>query len=209
MIWKTYEDFKEEVLGQAIDFDGKFSVQCVDLLNYFWFRQVGRYILTGNGYASGIWNELRFYNAGNEFELVQNLNDLKVGDIVILNIPPYGHCGFVNKVLPNGTIEIMDENHTGRNEPTKIYVMDLRNKFLGAFRLKFWKEETIPTNPIIDEGFKIGDKVVPTALYDYNGTKVKQWDDEYIITQIIGNRAVLSARGQVWCAMNTKNLRKV
>jgi len=63
-----------------------------------------------------------------------------------------------------------------------------------------------------DEGFKVGDIVVPTKLVDYNGTALKQYDKTYTITQINGNRAVLSAprngKMVVWAAMNTANIRK-
>ena len=57
-------------------------------------------------------------------------------------------------------------------------------------------------------GFKVGDKVVPTKLVDYNGTPLKQYDSVYTISQLSGDRAVLTARGAVWAAMNTKNIRK-
>ena len=57
-------------------------------------------------------------------------------------------------------------------------------------------------------GFKVGDIVVPTKLVDYNGTPLVQFDPNYTITELIGDRAVLSARGQVWAAMNTANIRK-
>ena len=61
--------------------------------------------------------------------------------------------------------------------------------------------------------FKVGDIVVPTRLVDYYGTPLVQYDDTYTITQINGDRAVLSAprNGQmvVWSAMNTKDIRKV
>lgn len=56
--------------------------------------------------------------------------------------------------------------------------------------------------------FKVGDKVVPTKLVDYGGTPLRQYDDVYVITEINGDRAVLSARGAVWAAMNTANIRK-
>lgn len=63
-----------------------------------------------------------------------------------------------------------------------------------------------------EEGFKEGDIVVPTRLVDYDGTPLVQYDDTYTITQINGDRAVLSAprNGQmvVWAAMNTKDIRK-
>lgn len=57
-------------------------------------------------------------------------------------------------------------------------------------------------------GFKVGDVVVPTKLVDYNGTPLVQYDDTYTISEISGDRAVLMARGAVWAAMNTANLRK-
>lgn len=67
--------------------------------------------------------------------------------------------------------------------------------------------------PAPDNGFKVGDKVVPTALIDYYGTPLIQWDDYYYITELNGDRAVLCAdrngNMEVWCAMNTNNIRKV
>lgn len=56
--------------------------------------------------------------------------------------------------------------------------------------------------------FKVGDVVVPTRLVDYNGTPLVQYDDTYTISEINGDRAVLTARGAVWAAMNTKDIRK-
>lgn len=53
----------------------------------------------------------------------------------------------------------------------------------------------------------VGLTVVPTRLVDYNGTPVRQYDPAYIVTQLTGNRAVLSARGCVWAAMRTQDLK--
>lgn len=57
------------------------------------------------------------------------------------------------------------------------------------------------------ETFKVGDKVVPTSLVSYNGVPLRQYDPYYTISELYGDRAVLVARGQVWAAMNTKNLK--
>lgn len=57
-------------------------------------------------------------------------------------------------------------------------------------------------------GFKVGDVVVPTRLVDYNGTPLVQYDPNYTISELNGDRAVLMARGAVWAAMNTKDIRK-
>ena len=67
--------------------------------------------------------------------------------------------------------------------------------------------------PTPEPEFKVGDKVVPTKLVDYNGTPLVQYDDYYTIAQIQGDRAVLTAprNGEqvVWAAMNTKDIKKV
>ena len=67
--------------------------------------------------------------------------------------------------------------------------------------------------PAPEPEFKVGDTVVPTRLVDFYGTPLVQYDDTYTITEINGDRAVLSAprNGQmvVWAAMNTKDIRKV
>lgn len=57
-------------------------------------------------------------------------------------------------------------------------------------------------------GFAVGDVVKPTRLVDYNGTNLVQYDDTYTIVEINGDRAVLSARGAIWAAMNTKDIVK-
>ena len=83
-------------------------------------------------------------------------------------------------------------------------------------RVVEWQEDPVPTPPQPQptpepqpEEFKVGDVVVPTRLVDYDGTPLVQYDDTYTITQINGDRAVLSARGVVWAAMNTKDIKKV
>ena len=86
---------------------------------------------------------------------------------------------------------------------------------LNDERIVEWVEEPTPIPPTPEPTpepepeFKVGDVVVPTRLVDYNGTPLVQYDDTYTITQISGDRAVLSARGAVWAAMNTKDIRKV
>lgn len=95
---------------------------------------------------------------------------------------------------------------------------------LNDARIVEWVEEPVPApapepepepQPApapVDDGFKVGDVVVPTRLVDYNGTPLKQYDDTYTITQINGDRAVLSAprNGQmvVWAAMRLDDIRK-
>lgn len=94
---------------------------------------------------------------------------------------------------------------------------------LNDVRVVEWVEEPAPApepeptpepepQPNPEPEFKVGDVVVPTRLVDYNGTPLVQYDDTYTITQISGDRAVLSAdrNGQmvVWAAMRVTDIRK-
>ncbi len=80
---------------------------------------------------------------------------------------------------------------------------------LNDVRVVSWVEEPKPAPaPAPTTEFKVGDVVVPTKLVDYTGTPLVQYDPTYTITQINGDRAVLSARGAVWAAMNTANIKK-
>ena len=87
---------------------------------------------------------------------------------------------------------------------------------LNDVRVVEYVQDPTPTpapTPAPEPEFQVGDKVVPTRLVDYNGTPLVQYDDYYTITQISGDRAVLSAprNGEmvVWAAMNTNDIRKI
>ncbi len=66
-------------------------------------------------------------------------------------------------------------------------------------------------DPVEVQKFKVGDLVVPTKLVNYSGTKLKQYDKYYTITDLKEDRAVLSAKRKdklvVWASMNVKNIK--
>lgn len=92
---------------------------------------------------------------------------------------------------------------------------------LNDVRIVEWVEQPAPQpvppapkpEPTPEPAFKVGDKVVPTKIISYDGTPLVQYDDTYVITQLIGDRAVISANRDgnliTWAAMNTANIRKV
>lgn len=84
----------------------------------------------------------------------------------------------------------------------------LGNGLNTAFRTGNLKVVGTSTTKPADPGFKVGDTVAPIAPVSYDGEKLTQWDSKYTISELIGNRAVLKARGAVWAAVNTSNLRK-
>ena len=69
--------------------------------------------------------------------------------------------------------------------------------------------------PIEEPKFKVGDKVKPLKLVNYNGTPLVQYDKAYTIMEINGDRVVLGApRGskgtlEIWAAMNINDIEKI
>lgn len=64
-----------------------------------------------------------------------------------------------------------------------------------------------------EEPFKVGDRVVPTRLVNYNGTKLKQYDPYYFITAINKDKVTCSAlrNGKyiIWAVMNIKDIKRL
>ena len=67
------------------------------------------------------------------------------------------------------------------------------------------KQQPVAAQPI--KKFKVGDIVVPIKPVSYKGVKLKQWDKWYKITELHGDKATLSARGQIWATLNTNNIK--
>lgn len=123
---------------------------------------------------------------------------------------------FAKTPSPDGHVMVDDRGtvYSDGEHLTSFKGMELLgwSETLNDVRIVEWVEEPKPASEPVPEQspeFKVGDVVVPTALIDYNGTQLRQYDPNYTITQINGDRAVLSARGAIWAAMNTNNIRKV
>ena len=67
--------------------------------------------------------------------------------------------------------------------------------------------------PTPTKDFKVGDKVVPIKLVDWQGTHLTQYDKEYTIMQIDKRGAVLGAsrkgKLQVWAVLKLDNIKKL
>ena len=129
----------------------------------------------------------------------------KVGDKVIINGRLYGNA---DGGKPGKTVKNKVTNIT-RIAEGKPYPYNTTGD------LGWMSEDSIShyTDPIPSTDFKIGDKVVPITLVNYNGTKLIQYDPYYYITEISRNRGVLSANRKgkyyVWAALNTNNIKKI
>lgn len=209
---ESYQVFRDTVIGNGYDLDGHYSYQCWDGACLLW-QQIGRWLYTGNGCASGCWTLERDVNAGDDFDLIYDKKQIKRGDVVVFSCGQYGHIGYADEDY-NGSdyIRLLGQNQSA---DMKFCVINMGlGTFLGAFRFKQWAKKPTPTPPApTPSKFQVGDIVVPKRLVDYYGTPLIQWDDNYVITQISGDRAVLCAnRGGdliCWAAMNTKDIKKV
>jgi peptidoglycan hydrolase-like protein with peptidoglycan-binding domain len=143
MKWNTTAGFLGATIGKSYDMDGAFGRTCWDYADYFWLNQVGRALDTGGtGQARGCWTvaAARKRNAGTDFDLITNKNDLSEGDWIITNGGKYGHVGIVVGVVKKGvTVRLQGQNQgTFR---TKVTVINFGlNDFLGAFRFKKWED---------------------------------------------------------------------
>lgn len=141
--WKTVSDFKAAYpIGTALDVDGDFGSQCVDYANAFWYGMVGRPISTGGDNARGIWTRARAQNAGTEFDLITNKNDLKPGDWIVWGTGTYGHIGMAVATPSGNEIKVWSQNWSGIPWPAggRAISEDMLSLdgFLGAFRFKGW-----------------------------------------------------------------------
>ena len=156
----TYSEWKTNTIGRAFDLDGSYGCQCWDYASLFW-RNVGFPIgspATGpNHYASECWTYSRLANqswAGTTyFDLVNNLSDVKQGDIIVLDgntANPPGHIAFADEDYDgSGYLYCIGQNQGGTPDPSGGTAVT-RNRlgmelFLGSFRYRGW--ETPPPPP--------------------------------------------------------------
>ena len=128
-----------------------------------------------------------------------------IGDEVILNGPIYVSS---NATTPANTIKNKKTKITRKNQGS-AHPYNTTGDLGWCDESSLTKVQPTPK----PETFKVGDKVVPLTLVDYTGTRLIQYDPYYYITEISGNRAVLSANRNgkyyVWAALNTNNIKKI
>ena len=148
----TFTEFKDYTLGGCWDVDSAYGGQCWDLAALFWMNYTdnGRTLSTcGTGAAKGAWN-CKEQNAGNEFDLIYNAEELQAGDWLIFSSGQYGHVGMAMGSYNNGYITLLGQNQggtpcSGGGAAANIINISLKS-FVGAFRPKTYeKPEPTPT----------------------------------------------------------------
>lgn len=152
------DTYKDQVIGVCIDVDNKWGSQCVDLFADFHYNYTGRWLSNaGTGAAYGLW-DARDYNAGNDYDLITNPQDLQPGDWVIFSGGEYGHVGMSVGYYNEGYIALLGENQGGTGcygggSAANIINMSLTN-FRGAFRPKIYVKPApvVPEpEPVVEE----------------------------------------------------------
>lgn len=155
----SFDAFRNEVLGNGYDVDGLYGDQCVDMPKLL-AGNAGRSApywlsLPSPGYARQGWTVLsnREYNASDYFTLVYNKENVKKGDLVVLNSTtsnPYGHIAFATYDWDSGTTvaKLLGQNQVNPNDttghPNTETWVDVTT-FLGAFRFNAWQQPVPPT----------------------------------------------------------------
>ena len=79
----SYDAFRNATAGNGYDIDGSWGWQCWDGVALFW-QQLGMWLYTGsNSYAKECWTASRDRNAGDQFDLIYNIADVKRGDVIV------------------------------------------------------------------------------------------------------------------------------
>ena len=172
----TYQSWRTDTIGEAFDVDGSYGCQCWDYASLFWwnvgFPSSPLYPKTGpQGYASEVWTVSRFqnvaYNGTTYFRLINNLMEVKEGDVIVFSGIP-GHIAFADEDYTPGAffIRCVGQNQGGGTpQPgggTTVSVNNLQTSgFLGAFRYIPW--ETTPPTPTVQS--KPKQKHFPWVLY--------------------------------------------
>lgn len=145
--------FRAATLGKCIDTDGAYGSQCWDLGNLFWRNYAGRSLNTcGTGAAKGtIGNGCWQRNAGSEFDMVWDRNQIRAGDWVIFGGGQWGHIGMALGGNNGGYVALLGTNQggvvcAGGGSATNIINMSL-GQFIGAFRPKKFATQTSSPAP--------------------------------------------------------------
>ena len=159
----TYQQFRDATNGHAYDMDGyppSQPYQCWDSVDLLYQQDdVGQYLYTAanvGGQGDGVktcWTntEARNRNGSGWFSIVNDVTQVKRGDIIVLNeysgwYASTGHIGFADEDY-NGSdyIQLLSQNFSGHHYVT-VQRAYLGNAFLGAFRYNAWDSPVPPAS---------------------------------------------------------------
>lgn len=142
---KSYQEFKNMVLGKAFDVDGAYGAQCWD--GYAYYMQYLGYKAawcTSTGYAQDIYTNMDSNGMKEQTDLVYNL---QAGDIVVFprnSVTPLSHVAIFDSDAGNGYGNFLGENQRSANSSGSAFSIDklpYSATYHYAFRPKIFAQQ--------------------------------------------------------------------
>ena len=138
----SVDSFVNSTLGRCIIANNYYGAQCVSLARAFWWGYAGRDVTTcGTGLAKGMMNCYED-NAGSDFAVVWNTEDIQRGTWVVLNGSYTGHICMALGDVKNGYVTCLGENQGGAScgsgvggSATNIINLSMKD-FIGGYTPK-------------------------------------------------------------------------
>lgn len=147
----SYNQWRAATLGNGYNVDFMFGNQCWDFCALLYW-QYGRTLITKpmGGSAYECWTISRQANSRSPFVSIESVNNIKRGDIIVLNRGgrnTTGHIAFADEDY-NGTnyVKLLGQNQGGVNGNVNV-VNTSMTRFLGIFRNTNWRESPTPPTP--------------------------------------------------------------
>lgn len=148
---KSYQEFKNMVLGKAFDVDGWYSAQCWDGYAYYMqYLGLKPAWCTSTGYVQDIYTNMDSNGMKTQCDLVY---DLKPGDIVVFprnSVTPLSHVAIFDSDAGNGYGNFLGQNQTSPDASGSAFSiarLPYSATYYWAFRPKIYAQQQQQTQP--------------------------------------------------------------
>lgn len=142
---KSYQEFKNMVLGKAFDVDGWYSAQCWDGYAYYMqYLGLKPAWCTSTGYVQDIYTNMDTNGMKEQCDLVYNL---QAGDIVVFprnSVTPLSHVAIFDSDAGNGYGNFLGQNQRSANASGSAFSVDklpYSATYHYAFRPKIFAQQ--------------------------------------------------------------------
>lgn len=142
---KSYQEFKNMVLGKAFDVDGWYSAQCWDGYAYYMqYLGLKPAWCTSTGYVQDIYTNMDSNGMKTQCDLVYNL---QAGDIVVFprnSVTPLSHVAIFDSDAGNGYGNFLGQNQRSANASGSAFSIDklpYSATYYYAFRPKIYAQQ--------------------------------------------------------------------
>ena len=148
---KSYQEFKNMVLGKAFDVDGYYSAQCWDGYAYYMqYLGLKPAWCTTTGYAHDIYTNMDSNGMKTQTDLVTRLQP---GDIVVFPVSsttPLSHVAIFDSDAGNGYGNFLGQNQRSANSSGSAFSIDkmpYSATYYYAFRPKIYSQQKEQQKP--------------------------------------------------------------